>query len=552
MTLPATSRKEERDRIPAADGFLLLHERPDGIYISVFPPIGGGRPVAMGDVRRRLSDFGLSSFDTELVKSVLDRADGIAVKIGTLAEEAPPVVEEEATEGRCEVRISDDGLRAFLNFTPAPGDDPEKSARKIYRTLEEAGVTHGLRRALIEEVAASRVPVHDLIVAEGASPERGDDGRIDYFFDPDPDPAPAEREDGGVDFRERGLIQNVAEGTALVRIVPETPGSPGVRVDGRMILPEAGKAPPPLRPGEGVRLLPDGRTFESVARGHVTVRDGVLRVEQVFVCDDVDYETGNVEMDGAVLVRGTVRAGFTVRATGDVEVRGAIEGAAVVSEKGSVWVHGGIAGGGRGHVIAARDVAAKFIERASVAAGRTVAVDDAILDSEVSAGREVRVGRGVGCRGQVSGGVVRAARKIVARIAGAPAAPATELRIEPMEAPRLYARLSEIERVVEACRSEMERIETLLECYPRETASAERAIAALTASRDELDRRRRVHLAERAGIERRLAGTGSGKIEIEKKVYENVLVVIGRAAFRVKQERGGTDFFREGDVLRWK
>lgn len=544
--MESTTRRELRP--PCADGFLLLHERADGLYVTVFPPLGEGRTVTSGDLRSRLAEFGVSDLDPAEIGEAVRRADGTPRRIGRFAGEhellLPPA------GGSLEVRLSEDRMRASLTFIPDAEEEGEAALERIEGALAAAGVSHGIDRELLGRVARAETPAWDLTVAEGAPGEPGRDGRLDFRFDPAPDSTPRLLADGRVDYRERGLIQNVAIGAVLIVVVPETPGFPCVRVDGSLLLPPPGAPAPPVRAGEGVKVLADGRTFAAQTDGHVFFRDGVLRVEPVYLVDgDVDYATGNLRMEGSILVRGTVRSGFTVRARGDIEIQGTVEAASVISEGGSVWIHGGVAGGDRAMIGARREIAARFLERATVLAGGTVSVHDAILDSRVSAGGDVRALAG---RGQIFGGLVRAEGKIRAKILGAASGPATEIRIEPIEAPRLYARGAEAERILETSRAERERLDVLLTRYPRDCPSSERALAAIRAALEETDRRRRRAMAERGEIERRLAGSGTGEIEAAEAVHENCHVAIGRSAFRVRHARGPTRFVREGEILRWK
>ena len=55
---------------------------------------------------------------------------------------------------------------------------------------------------------------------------------------------------------------------------------------------------------------------------------------------DVDLSTGNIDFNGSVLIKGSVQAGFAVRADGDVEIRGTISGGNV--EAKNIIVFGGI------------------------------------------------------------------------------------------------------------------------------------------------------------------------------------------------------------------
>lgn len=532
----------------ATDGFFLVHERDDGLFVSVFAPVGSGRGVTAGDLRRRLMDFGAAEVDGTVLAEFVKRTDGKAYRICALPGTRVFIPENDLR--KTEVRVSDDGMQAFLTFVPLPGESQKDAEGRVHAALRDSGVTHGIFRSFIREVAASGRPVFEVIVAEGAVSQAGADGRIEFFFEHDPDTSPLLRADGTVDHRETNMIQNVVAGARLIHVVPETPGKPGRRVDGATAIPVPGEQPPPVYAGPGVKALEDGRTFIAEVDGHAMFLGGILRVVPTFiVAGDVDYNTGNIKMKGSVIVKGTVRNGFNLRAEGDIEIFGAVESATVISSSGSVWIHGGIAGGDSARVGATRDVTARFIERASVVAGRSVMVEDTILNSEVSAKDDVLVNKG---KGVIIGGVTRAERRICVKQLGSDTGKATEARIELIEAPRLYSRISELDRVLYAMQEEHRRLEMLLDRYPKDTIGADAALVAIKASMEELVTRRRINAAEKRDIERRLSGSGEGEIEVLERIYERVVVAIGRSSHRIDARSPGALFFRVGEVIKWK
>lgn len=536
------------DSSPSVDGFFLVNERSDGIYVTVFPPTGSGRGVSPADIRLRVAAYGIPDVHPEMLSRIAHEADCVPHRIAAAADSVLELAEHGSFSTN--VRITEDGMRAYIDFMPHERESPEAAEKRILDELSRAGVVTGIFRSLVRELAHSKRPVREIIIAEGAWGETGVDGRIDFLYDLDPDPSPRLRPDGSVDYRERRFIHNVEAGTELLRVIPETPGFPGVGVDGRLHVPYPGKAAPRVRAGEGVGLLADGRTFRSEVSGHVSFHGGVLTVAPaVAVEGDVDFATGNLTMKGAIEILGTVRAGFSVRADGDIEIRGSVEGATVISTMGSVWIHGGIVGASRARVGAARDVVSRFIERASVVAGRSVHVDETILDSEVSAKDTVSAVSG---KGQIVGGVTRAEKMIRAGTIGAASASHTEVRIEVIEAPKLYARLAELDRILAAIRAEQDRLTILHERYPRDTMGADRALDAIQASREEFDARRRIHLEERREIEKRLSNVGQGRIEVMHRAHENVLVAIGRTTQRLREPVGSGRFTREGEALKWR
>jgi uncharacterized protein (DUF342 family) len=151
----------------------------------------------------------------------------------------------------------------------------------------------------------------------------------------------------------------------------------------------------------------------AVASGEVSLSGGRIEVNRVHrVQGDVDYSVGNIDFNGTVIIQGTIKNGFTVRAEGDVVVGGNIEGADVQCG-GDLTVSGGIVG--KSYVKASGRVRALFVENARVLCQKSVFVDRAIMHSLVIAGDRVGV---TGDPGVIVGGVVRAGKVIEAQTIG--------------------------------------------------------------------------------------------------------------------------------------
>jgi len=161
----------------------------------------------------------------------------------------------------------------------------------------------------------------------------------------------------------------------------------------------------------------------ATAKGHVILTGNKLSVSNVYeVRGDVDFNTGNIEFNGTVIVKGSVREGFKVVADGDVEVLNTIADG-VVECSGSLKVKNGIVGRTKSRIKTGGNVVTRFIENSAVESGADVIVGEAIMHSKVSAKKSVAVGG----KGVVVGGVVRAGEEINCKIIGSPLATMTEL-----------------------------------------------------------------------------------------------------------------------------
>lgn len=256
--------------------------------------------------------------------------------------------------------------------------------------------SRGVDREVLGEAAAKALttgePVRGVVVARGKEAVQGRDGRIQLLFSEHPE-AGAEKEDGSIDFRERGTGSNcVVEGEDIAILHPPKPGSSGYDVLGNDFPAEDGK-PTNLTPGQGVTSSMNADeqvVFSSTQPGMVVVKNGVISISDVMeVPSDVDISTGNIRVrKGSILVKGTVTTGFVLEAKENVQVEVVVENATIRAGD-DVTVRGGVLMEEGGLIEAGGDVKAKFFRNATIRAGGDVIADVDMVNCDVIAGGRI-------------------------------------------------------------------------------------------------------------------------------------------------------------------
>jgi hypothetical protein len=289
----------------------------------------------------------------------------------------------------------------------------------VVRWLEANKVVYGVCTDAITvalaEARAPGVPVEDVVVAKGTPPKPGQDARVEFCFGLEPSAGSVTGDGDHIDYHERGLLHSVCKGDLLARKIPATPGEAGRDVYGRTVPARPGKDVKLAATGEAV-LSEDGLECRAASDGVVVaVGSGTVGVfEKYTVPGDVDLHTGNLHMKGVLVVRGSVRAGFQVHATGDLMIGGGIE-PSVVETDANLEVKGGVVGGEQSTVDCGGSLGAQYIENASVHAGGDVTVRNGILSSHVTADGRVIATQG---KGYIIGGTVRGAKGVEANELG--------------------------------------------------------------------------------------------------------------------------------------
>ena len=327
------------------------------------------------------------------------------------------------------VEISQNRMEAYLSLNTMADGQPI-TRQEIEDALKQRNVNYGLRDDVIAMALERQSTSRPLTIAKGSEPIHGQDARIEYKFQIGLTNRPTKLADGRVDFYNLNLIQNVDEGEVLAVKIPATAGTTGCTVTSEEI---------PSRPGKDIRFktgknvqlmtgseanIPEAEMVAIAATsGYVTNAGSKISVSTVYeVRGDVDLTTGNIEFNGTVVVKGSIREGFRVTANGDIVVMGTIYDG-VVECPGSVKVQNGIIGRGKTKIKAGLSVFGRFVENSAIEAGEDVIVGESIMHSRVNARRSIIVGG----KGSIIGGVTRAGEEINCKAAGSPLGTATEL-----------------------------------------------------------------------------------------------------------------------------
>ncbi|MBN1761115.1 MAG: DUF342 domain-containing protein [Chitinispirillaceae bacterium] len=285
------------------------------------------------------------------------------------------------------VSIEDDGYQAYVHIRQI---DPKTgfTTRDLADFLRRHSVTYGFELSRFQEVLdkIKTGPEKERIsVAKGKKVAEGKDGHEEYRFRTQL--LVGEQTDKKIDYRERGLINNVRPGQVIALIEREIPGKPGIKVTGEKI------DPPPVcsvkvpRRGCNVDMYTEKRTttFVAMVAGNARKLFDEIQVTKDFIINsDLDYTKGNIDFVGNVGIFGDVKSGFTVRADGDIMISGNVEPNARVESEKNISVKKAVrCGMGNGMFYAKGDISAGTVINSRIEAGGNVFIKDFISESDV-------------------------------------------------------------------------------------------------------------------------------------------------------------------------
>ncbi|MFH1374786.1 MAG: FapA family protein [bacterium] len=436
---------------------------------------------------------------------------------------------------RIRVVISQDQLIArMIVQKPDPGES-DITQEDVIEALKLAGIVYGIDNEVIARIVAEKVCDTPVEIAKGDPPVKGEDTKFEYLFNTDSRGVPKEDKDGRIDYRELHFIQNTDKEAVLARRTAPTTGVNGKSVDGKEINATRGRNVP-FKFGDNTKVSSDGMTLTATAAGAIVFRSGMITVKDVMTINgDVDFNTGNIECNGSVIVRGDARTGFKLDIGGNLEVAGNVQDCHI-SCRGNILVRGGCFGEGEGSIQADGDITVKYAQGQKLISGGQINVGGELINCRVTAKERVLV---VGKRGKIVGGEINAGKEIRAPFLGSEGGTPTVLTVAyDADLMRQYHKtIHEMERLD----ADQERVKEGLTGLYRLQMDGKLSDAKVAAIKQFEDFQRNVPDAIRelekrkAGIEEKLREYRDATIIAENTMYPGVEAHFGIASHQVTE-----------------
>lgn len=539
MGFPSESGEASRD------GEANVRLQPQGIFLRVKPPVGGGTRVTEDETMHRIRERTDARIDAARVAQIVKRADSEFVKIGEM--EYDP-----SNDAMLQLSVSDGEMKAYLTATPPGIGGADPDFQTVMGLLQSNDVVHGIKEEVIQAFVDNPTYREPMLVAEGTKPIDGHDAKIVMNFETDSRNFKLKETDGRVDFKELNLVQNVVEGQVLARKMPADEGTEGSTVTGKL-LPAKPGGDARIDIGKNVRLSEDERTAYAEINGQVVMTGSKLNVEPVYVVNgDVSLKTGNIMFLGTVLVKGSVEDGFDVKASGNIEVIGSV-GKCNLDAEGDIIVHQGVNGKSSALVRAGGSIWSKFIENATAEAGDRVVVSDGIINAHVTAQRKVI------CRGKrasIVGGVVRAAEEIDAKALGSVSGNETILEVG--VDPKSKERLTELEEEKAVLTKQLEEVVLNMQTIEKLHKARKKLTQDKIKVYNEQKQKRVAITADLRKVQREIDEIQgylselktSGRISASATVFAGVKINVRDASLNVKNEFKAVTFIWEAGVVK--
>ena len=530
--------------------------RPDGVYLTVYPNVDGERLFELSDMRQILRDCKVLDYDVGILSRTMREANGRPQKIAEpiqITEEALKLIfdgeeifagnEEEEPYARIIVEMTRDRMKATIRYDTRDGARlPTKEM--VMAALSEAGVVYGINEDSIEIGIRSLTP---FVAAEGLMPIPGENAYIDRKFNLGIQGKPIIDEYGRADYKDLNLFVLAKENQTLAIRIPQTKGTPGKNILGEVVPAQNGR-PCPMPEGKNTKVVGEHRLIATV-NGQIVDKGSRISVDpRLEIKGGVGVQTGDIDFDGTVQIKGDVEQGFKVKATGDIEIKGSINGAEVRGR--NVYISGGITGADRAKVFAENDVRTAFAENALIEAGNDIFIADIALHSQIRAGKRLIM---EDKHGQITGGHAVAGEIVSVKIIGNSSFVVTKVSVG--VDPNLQKEYQELRKVYKESKKRLTHITQTLNTLSKIDInklpkSRVESINALTRSQFPLAGQIKRDEKRILEIEQQLTNMKNGKIRVSGTIYPGVRLSVNNILKSIQSEykHCSISLNSEGDV----
>lgn len=458
-----------------------------------------------------------------------------------------PIFDEHDYRERPSIEISDDKMYAYV-ITPQ-----NSIYLDIFSLISEAGIYAGIDSSTVREVnnrlLLGQKMEKQYLIATGKQPVNGQNGELILRTTKPADMILSSEDISNVDYRvyKQKQLALAEKDMPVAMIISPTKGRDGINVCGEPV-PASDGAEVELDLGKNVFL--NGNKLVSSIDGLIEYsKEGnsiKFDISDIYLIKgDVDFSTGNIDFPGSVIVKGSIKAGFEVKAKNEV-VATTIRGK--VTAGGGVTARQGIIGGHtHAEIVAGTSVYAKFVHKAKIITGDSIFVKKSIMNSDIYAENEVVL---EAAPGSIIGGRVFAVNGVTAKIYGSESYVKTEVAIFTSVKDVLEMRQTVTDRY-ETSRT-LVKLETYLgnnkELLLRQGSEKRAMVDKLLKKREQLRKEIVAKDLILKQIQAKLAEKSGSKIHVGKTAHPEVKFMIG-GRFYLTNEPVSKGVFKYDDTL---
>jgi uncharacterized protein (DUF342 family) len=517
--------------------YIRITKEADGVYIETFR-----------------KGYSIHDFNVLISNNPEIRITSFIAVRNALLNAPHPLIKFGEVDERIVIELTDNDLKAYVTLHVDESELQENKGveivREILQKLRERGIIFGIKT----DALMSKLRVRDpILIAEGIPPVNGQDSVIRMFELKEP--KPELKEDGKTDHYELNIINKVTAGDWLGDRTDPTEGVPGKSVKGETIHQLKGRRLPLFYDENTVREeYKDGvTTLYAKVSGAVHYNGDKISVSNhLEILNDIDFNTGNIDFDGYLTVKGSVADNFSVSARDDIEILGEYGIGSVkevASRGGNILIKGGIAGKNKAVVKSTRDLYTKYISDATIICEGIVHVGFYCLNSYIRA-KQVIV---ESAKGKIIGGVIEAEQKVEAAYIGNEHEVRTVIKVTGFDRVKMKEELDSLQNELARTRVRLSKAKQNFALYAYSVDMNSQNYEDYKFAQDlYFKTREEVRQLEQKirTLQKYFRVKGEGEVSVLKRIYPNTQIQIKNEIKEIKQPGTAPCYFIQDGVIK--
>ncbi|MBA3015099.1 MAG: FapA family protein [Proteobacteria bacterium] len=480
------------------------------------------------------------------------------------------VCEEDTISVLPPIWISPDRRSAYYVNCTQIGSPVYPSSDDLLHCLSQLNVQEQTIRKNIIKKLTDRFAQGQLLsaksvkIAEAIAPRPGRNARYDFFVDIGEMVGPI-RSDGTFDLCSRNSVVLVVLGDLIAEKTTVTKGVDGFDVFGEVLKAEDG-IDQHVAFDDVVRVEErEGQIFYYAQKnGNIRFSLNKLTIADVYIINgNVDVNTGNIDRQEDLLIKGSVLAGFMVRSKGSIDIAGSIYNGAKVLAGNDITVGEGIIGIDT-RVVVLGNLTVVYVQEAEIIVKGDATVLGYIYNAVVRANGTITVvsdpqhGRR---SGRIISGLTCSSKAIVVSKAGHPSRSGTVIAIHPD--PEHTGQMKKLEEEGRNCRESIARISRSLPFESFDSVVIKKALAQLpeekrkplikllTTFNNLIKRQQNIELLRKELSGKMLKNLRTGSIQIIQEIRQGTEIQFGDKKICIAEDMGGATFTLYGGEIFW-
>jgi len=457
--------------------------------------------------------------------------------------------------GVSEVSVSSDGQFAYAKLYMTKEEFVKAETSEIVRSIQESLTLNKVKFGCLDITKENMDLIEKFIIAKGIEPIPGSDATIKMYELEEIKPALENA--GEVDHYELNVINKILENEWLGERIEPTIGISGTNVYGSEVKAPDGKQSVLRYDTKTVyqKSIDDETKTALFAKRNgavVYIGESVSVLNAIEVDGTIGFNTGNIDFNGFVDIKGSVEDNFSVIADENIQIKGDMGIGAtgiIESRHGDVYIRGGVAGRHKAIIKAKGNVYTKFASDCTIISEGTVNIGFYAMNCNIVAKELIFES----ADSRLIGGETKVDIQVKVGELGSKSASKTYVHVNGFNKEELRGEYDSLKDAIELCKEKEKAYKEQYETLKGKNSSVENSKKmdkAYTKMLDYKEKLKKIYDTRERFISY-MHAKGEGEVKVLKAVYSNVFISIKDKAIEIQEpSKLGQSYFYDQDELK--